>query len=275
MDSEDQYSKIKVLYAELEKDPGSPVFAALADLYREEGLLDEAFSVCQRGLSIHPNYAEAHVVLGQIHAARGSLEEAESELEVATRLDPNDAWAFSVLGQIYAHRNKNQAAINCLDRAHFLNPEDSQITDLMKEIQEKLSSKPNSEGDQSTGEQSKGSLESPFPYEKALEKLRSLTNYNGVKAILLIDKEGNSHTLDKPGWPEDRKLGQNILKLKEVCAITVKETFGDLKRVILEGNRGSLIIEQCKEFFVIAAIDNGMPIGPVSLSIDQFVKQED
>ncbi|MFN3476328.1 MAG: tetratricopeptide repeat protein, partial [Candidatus Methylomirabilales bacterium] len=76
--------------AKLAKDPTSRAFAQLADAYRKEGLLDEAISICLKGLEQHPNYPSAHVVLGRAYLEKGALQEAEAEFLKVIELTPGD-----------------------------------------------------------------------------------------------------------------------------------------------------------------------------------------
>lgn len=58
----------------------------LANIMLESGKLDEAKSLCQKALSINPDYANAHITLAMILAKQGEREAAESQLASARKL---------------------------------------------------------------------------------------------------------------------------------------------------------------------------------------------
>ncbi len=74
-------SRIDDLRKRLEKDPGSRLFAQLAEELRKAGDLDDAIEVCRSGLKKHPAYASAHMTLGRALFDKGELAEARTELE--------------------------------------------------------------------------------------------------------------------------------------------------------------------------------------------------
>ena len=73
--------EIKKYQAMLETNPASRVFASLAELYRKQGMLDEAISLCLKGLKAHPAYVSGRVVLGRAYFDKGLVREAAQELE--------------------------------------------------------------------------------------------------------------------------------------------------------------------------------------------------
>lgn len=58
----------------------------LANIMLESGKLDDAKSLCEKALSINPDYANAHITLSMVLAKQGQREAAELELSRAKRL---------------------------------------------------------------------------------------------------------------------------------------------------------------------------------------------
>src|SRR5579859_7513984 len=104
-------SEINELKKKLEENSDSLVFAPLADAYRKQGNLEEAFSVCKKGLEKHPSYTSARVVLGRIYQEQGKAAEAEAEFKKVLEVDPENLMAHSLLGSIFMGKNDYQAAI--------------------------------------------------------------------------------------------------------------------------------------------------------------------
>ena len=111
MAKEPSTSEINDLKKKLEENPESLVFAPLADAYRKQGNLEEAFNVCKRGLEKHPTYTSARVVLGRIFQENGKTEEAVSEFKKVLELDSENLMAHSLLGSIFMLKKDYQAAI--------------------------------------------------------------------------------------------------------------------------------------------------------------------
>lgn len=73
----------------LDANPGSQIFAALAEAHRRKGDLDKAFQVCQKGLKSHPDYGSAHLVMAKINLDKGLFDWADTEVEKAAKLGGN------------------------------------------------------------------------------------------------------------------------------------------------------------------------------------------
>lgn len=68
-------------------NPDSRVFAALADAYRKRGEFSRAFSTCQAGLTHHPDFAAAHVVMAKLYRHQRMFDKALSAIRQATQCD--------------------------------------------------------------------------------------------------------------------------------------------------------------------------------------------
>ncbi len=130
-------SEIIELKKKLEENPDSLVFAPLADAYRRDGGLEEAFNICKKGLEKHPNYTSARVVLGRIYQEQEKIEQAASEFKKVLETDPENLMAHSLLGAIYIARGDFQAAIEEYQKILTLNPDDEDTQEALKQAIEK------------------------------------------------------------------------------------------------------------------------------------------
>ena len=92
--------EINKYLAILSKDPGSMVFAPLAEAYRKIGMLDEAIATAQDGLKLHPNYVSGMVALGRAYFEKGALAEARETLETVLVIAPDNIVASNILDEI-------------------------------------------------------------------------------------------------------------------------------------------------------------------------------
>jgi len=92
-------SRTDELRKRLEKDPGSRLFAQLAEELRKAGDLDEAIAVCRKGLEKHPSYPSAHLTLGRALFDKGELADARTELESVLRSAADNILASRLLGE--------------------------------------------------------------------------------------------------------------------------------------------------------------------------------
>jgi tetratricopeptide (TPR) repeat protein len=139
--SKDQItSEINELKKKLEENPDSLVFAPLADAYRKQGSLNEAYEICKKGLRKHPTYTSAQVVLGRIYREQGKIGEASAELKKVLDVDPENIMAHSLLGSIYIEKSEYQAAIEEYQKVLTLNPDDEEAQVALKQAIEKAAS---------------------------------------------------------------------------------------------------------------------------------------
>jgi tetratricopeptide (TPR) repeat protein len=129
--------EIAELTKKLEENPDSLVFAPLADAHRKSGQLEEALSICKKGLEKHPNYTSARVVLGRVFQDQGKTEEASSEFKKVLDSDPENIQAHSLLGSLFIQKGDHQAAIEEFQKVLSLNPDDEQVQESLRQAIEK------------------------------------------------------------------------------------------------------------------------------------------
>jgi len=92
-------TRIEELRKRLDKEPGSRLFAQLAEELRKGGELEEAIRVARSGLESHPSYTSARMTLGRALLDTGDLAHARLEFETVLRAAPDNILAGRFLGE--------------------------------------------------------------------------------------------------------------------------------------------------------------------------------
>ncbi len=116
----------------LSSNPGSQIFAALADAYRKRGDLDLAFQVCQKGLRNHPDYCSAHLVMAKINLDRGMFDWADMEVDRASQLGGSQSATELLRAEILLYKGEHLEALTMLQRIQRNDPTSTQIKELME-----------------------------------------------------------------------------------------------------------------------------------------------
>ncbi len=82
------------------KDPSSRLFAPLADSYRKKGDTRRAIEILMGGLSNHPGYVSARVLLAKCYEDLGDWERAREEWLNVLKVDSGNLVALKGMGQI-------------------------------------------------------------------------------------------------------------------------------------------------------------------------------
>jgi tetratricopeptide (TPR) repeat protein len=88
---------IESLEKRFASNPLSPSFARLASLYLDAGRLEEARDLCEKGIAYYPEYATAHLLLGQCHLRMQRLDKAKKEFRETLALQPKCEIARTLL----------------------------------------------------------------------------------------------------------------------------------------------------------------------------------
>lgn len=119
----------------LSKNPSSRVFAALSELYRKGGMLDEAIKLCLTGINYHPKYMSGRVALGRAYFDKGMYKEAKEELETVVSTTPDNLIANKVLGEIHLLEKDLEKAKECFERVNTISPDDEEIKEKLKIVE--------------------------------------------------------------------------------------------------------------------------------------------
>ena len=111
-----------------------------ADLL-QHGDWEGAIRECKAALAENPQYAAAHMFLGQAYLAQHSVSmvaEAKAELQQALDLDPNLLWARFYLAKIYIDVGQNEKAKEQLERGLKDRPDVPLFLSLLGDVDRKL-----------------------------------------------------------------------------------------------------------------------------------------
>ena len=119
--------------AKLEKtsrrDPDSPHFARLADLYLQRGRVERAIELCQKGCEDFPDYATGFIVLSKCYEKQGALEEARETMSQALRLDPENPSGYKRLAHLFEQLGVAPLVLQSLRQAAYLDPFDASLAE--------------------------------------------------------------------------------------------------------------------------------------------------
>ena len=113
----------------LRRDPDSPRFARLADLYLKRGRIERALELCQKGCASFPDYATGFIVLSKCYEKRGALEEAREAMGQALRLDPENPGGYKRLAHLFEQLSVTTLALQSLRQAACLDPFDASLAE--------------------------------------------------------------------------------------------------------------------------------------------------
>jgi len=131
-------SRIDELRRRLERDPGSRLFAQLAEEHRKAGEHAEAIRVARAGLVLHPSYPSARLTLGRALLDSGDAAGARVELEGALRDAPDNILASRFLGQALEALGELGPALVQLQATLKMAPGDRQLESQIASLQAKL-----------------------------------------------------------------------------------------------------------------------------------------
>jgi tetratricopeptide (TPR) repeat protein len=135
-------SRVDELRRRLERDPGSRLFAQLAEEYRKGGHLAEAIRVARAGLTQHPAYPSARLTLGRALLDSGDAASARVELEAALRDAPDNILASRFLGQALEALGELGPALLQLQNTLKMAPGDRQLESQIVSLQTRLRTPP-------------------------------------------------------------------------------------------------------------------------------------
>jgi predicted Zn-dependent protease len=105
-DSADSIKKYREI---LELDPGSRVFARLAEELGAAGQWEEAAEVCRKGLLLHPEHLVARMLFGRALLEMGDAEESERVLVDAVEEIQKNSIIFKLLSELAAMSGKEES----------------------------------------------------------------------------------------------------------------------------------------------------------------------
>lgn len=98
----------------------------------EQKRYGEAVTEYQQVVAKQPDYADAHLRLGECHYRLGDKLAALNSFQNAVRYEPNNMAAQKNLGAVQFELKKYDEAIKTLEQAAILDPSDSKLANLLK-----------------------------------------------------------------------------------------------------------------------------------------------
>ena len=130
--------RIDDLRKRLDKEPGSRLFAQLAEELRKDGEFSEAVRVARSGLAVHPNYPSARMTLGRALFDSGDMTAARGEFEAVLRGAPDNILASRFLADCLEALGDLGSALLQYRAALGLAPGDRQIETHIRSLEQKL-----------------------------------------------------------------------------------------------------------------------------------------
>jgi hypothetical protein len=119
--------RIEELRKKLDKEPGSRLFAQLAEELRKDGEFEDAIRVAREGLQKHQNYPSARLTLGRALFDTGDWAAARVEFEQVLKGAPDNILASRLLAESLEGLGDAPAAIARYKKTLALAPGDKQV----------------------------------------------------------------------------------------------------------------------------------------------------
>lgn len=127
--------RIEDLRKRLEKEPGSRLFAQLAEELRKDGELEEAIQVCREGLQRHSSYPSARMTLGRALFDTGDFAAARAELEAVLKGAPDNILASRLLAEALEGLGELDAARARYKTTLAMAPGDKTVAAKLEELE--------------------------------------------------------------------------------------------------------------------------------------------
>ena len=121
-----------------QENPQSRVFAPLAEAYRKLGMVDNALSILNKGIRIHPEYALGYMTLASCQCDKGEFREAYKTLRPFVAANRDNVRLQDIFASICYKLGHYDEALETYKYLLFLNPQDMVAADKVKDLEEQL-----------------------------------------------------------------------------------------------------------------------------------------
>jgi tetratricopeptide (TPR) repeat protein len=118
-----------------QEDPGSRVFAPLAEAYRKVGLIDEAIEIAREGLKVHPSFIGGRVALARALFDKHLYEEVVQELTPIIRDVPDNLVAQRLLAESSLMLGRVADALGAYKMLLYFAPQDPEVVKIVQELE--------------------------------------------------------------------------------------------------------------------------------------------
>jgi hypothetical protein len=127
--------RIEDLRKRIEKDPGSRLFAQLAEELRKDGELEDAIRVAREGLRHHPNYPSARMTLGRALLDTGDWAAAKTEFESVLKGAPDNILAGRYLAECLENLGDRDGALARYKATLAMGPGEKHVIAKIQELE--------------------------------------------------------------------------------------------------------------------------------------------
>lgn len=120
------------------KQPGSRVFAPLAESYRKLGMIDEALKVLKEGIKRHPGYVLGYLVLANCYHDQRKNDAAYQTLLPLTSQNRDNPGLQKLFAQVCLELGNLDEALETFKYLLFLNPRDKYYAQQVKTLEDDL-----------------------------------------------------------------------------------------------------------------------------------------
>ncbi|MCC6962757.1 MAG: tetratricopeptide repeat protein [candidate division Zixibacteria bacterium] len=265
----------------LKENSNSQVFAALADAYRANGDLDQAFRVCRQGLRVHPTYGPGHLVMARISFERKMFDWAEQELAEAVALDGETRATSQLRVEIQiAKSNFGEAELEIKKlRATGTNP--LLIQDLQQRLEKakKEARRRRNEQAPAVGFAAPTSSLPPSPPTKVQEPPLTLSqmmdcvsDFPNVTSVVCANHDGTA--VDHRGAPA-QSPGEIAAFGIEMCRNTqtdgARQVLGEAQQIVVETQDATIVIVRLSRYDLVLMCDKDVNLGSMRLKLDEII----
>lgn len=272
--------KIEMYFQKLDRNPRSLAFAPLAEAYLEHGWVEEARQVCLRGVSLHPNYATGHLILGEIYLKLENYAEARREFEIALELMPGILGANLGIARAAVAEGKHALAREAVRAELALNPNDREALEFMDQVEFRAGAG-GSGAPAAAGQGSKRALgplhlqgacgnrplrPRPGTLDQAMEELLALPGVSGVVLAGAGGKVIASRIRPRAGGRRTEKaIGQMLARLFECYKIgRPNSKIGLLTQVLVETTKCRMLCLSIEGGYLAVLSNPAAALGPAS-----------
>lgn len=123
------------------RQPGSRVFAPLAEAYRKLGMTDEALKILKEGIKRHPGYVLGYLVLAQCYHDQKKNDAAYQTLLPLTPHHRDNPGLQKLFAQVCLELGNLEEALETFKYLLFLNPRDKHVATQVHALEDDLQKK--------------------------------------------------------------------------------------------------------------------------------------
>lgn len=210
-------TQIREYFNILRDDPGSRVFAPLAEALIRRGRLDEAEKICRMGLEANPDFSDGHLAFARVQFYMFRHTEAIEAIKLTLGLDPNNLDAYLIAAEIFLARSQLNAASQACMKVIDLDPDNQKARSLLKRTGVSPARNPPVEAVKmntdsfraSAGTAPSRRLMSPEEQAPLAEPFRELLQATGETGATKLDESPQPFSALSPGSQGDNRGGDD------------------------------------------------------------------